>query len=248
MPLRPNVAKLKEVLLKAGVVDEFQMRAALGRLEQWGGRLTGVLSDMGFVDDETLVATLAQAFRVPVIHLGMVHRDATLLHKLDVAFCEEHGLFPVALKDRTATIAVSDPSELDTIDLLQQKLGLRVQVAIAPESEIRAAIARHYRGQDVPATRRTNNKARDAYIAATRGEVFELDDAPPPPPGSDPRAEFLRRPPSANTMLDEFLDEPKSDDFGPEALERLEAVKKNQLKTSAILRALHELLTEKGYR
>jgi hypothetical protein len=46
MALRPNVAKLKDVLLKSGLVDEFQMRSAMGRLEQWGGRLTGVIVEI----------------------------------------------------------------------------------------------------------------------------------------------------------------------------------------------------------
>lgn len=252
MALRPNVAKLRDLLLKVQVVDEFQMRAAMGRLEQWGGRLTGVIVDMGFTDDETMVQALSAALRLPVAHLGMVPKDAALLAKVDAAFCDEHGLFPVSLQNRVATIAVSDPTELDTIDLLQSKLGARVQIVIAPESEIRAAIAKHYRGQSVPATRKTNNRAREAHIEATKGEVFELDTREPPKPGEAAASKgeaWLKKAPSANTMLDDFLDgeEESADGLNPDELKRLETARENQLKANAILRALQALLTEKGY-
>lgn len=250
MALRPNVTKLKDVLLKAGVVDEFQMRSALGRLEQWGGRLTGVLVDMGLVDDETLINALANAFRLPVMHLGLVTKDSMLLSKVDIGFCEEHALFPVSLRDRVATIAVSDPTQLDPIDTLQKRLGARVQMVISPEPEIRAAIAKHYRGQDIASNKQPRNNAREAHIAATKGEAFELDLSEPPSADGSSREAFMKKAPSANTMLDEFMDDeaPKSAELTDEELKRLGEVQKNQARTSAILRALQELLAEKGVR
>lgn len=250
MALRTNVAKLKDLLLKAKVVDEFQMRAGMGRLEQWGGRLTGVLVEMGFCDDETMVNALSQMLRVPVAHLGMVPKDQSLLAKVDVTFCEEHGVFPVSLQNRVATIAMSDPTELDTVDLLSSRLNARVQVVVAAESEIKIAIAKHYRGVAPPATRKKDNRARDAHIESTKGQVFELDTSAPPQPGEEPSASraWMNKAPSANTLLDEFFEEaPKTEGFSAEELKRVQAAVENQKKTTAILTALQSLLAEKGY-
>ncbi len=114
-------------------------------------------------------------------------------------------------------------------------------------------IAKHYRGQDVPATSRHGamNRAREAHIEATKGQVFELDTTTPPKPGESPAPPaptFSRKSPSANTMLDDFLDDgARSADLSPEELKRLETARENQLKAGAILRALQSLLTEKGY-
>jgi hypothetical protein len=262
MALRSNVARLRDMLLKAKLVDEFQMKAAMGRLEQWGGRLTGIIVDMGFCDDEALTTALSQLMRVPVMHLGMVQKDQQLLSKLGVEFCEEHGVFPVSLQNRVATIAFSDPTEIDTVDAIAAKLNARVQVVIASEGEVKAAIAKHFRGQSVPATRPRGR----GYEAPTGGagqqspaqsmeQSFSLDTREPPKPGSEPdfvpgqRSDWMSKPPSANTMLDEFLDdEPaKTDGFTAEEVARLETVKVNQAKAGAILRALQQLLTEKGY-
>lgn len=258
MALRTNVGKLKDLLIKLKLIDEFQARAAMGRLEQWGGRLTGIIVDMGFVDDETLVNGLSKALGLPTVHLGMVQKDGALLAKVDAEFCKEHGIFPVSMSSRVATIAVSDPTELDTIDHLASRLGVRVQMAVAAESEIRAAIAKHYHGTSIPATR-DKNRARDAHISATSGAVFDLDTSSPSRPNEMPaqpqvseQQQWMQRPPSANTMLDEFFDEgdapaKKPDGFSPEEITRIRAAHENQGKAAAILKALQALLTEKGY-
>ncbi len=254
MALRTNVAKLKDLLIKARVIDEFQARAAMGRLEQWGGRLTGVIVDMGFCDDETMMNALSKALNLPTIHLGMVPRDGALLSKIDAAFCTEHGIFPVSLQNRTATIAMSDPTELDTIDALAARLGVRLQIAVASENEIRAAISKHYYGKAPPAARANQNRARDAHISATSGEVFELDTTTPDAASDAPRftqqQQWMNKPPSANTMLDEFLDEggeEANDGFTAEEVARIAAAQENQAKAASILWALQALLTEKGY-
>ena len=99
-----------------------------------------------------------------------------------------------------------------------------------------------------------SNRARDAHISATSGEVFELDTTSPMNSGvsqSSQAQAWMNKPPSANTMLDEFLDEgdggAKSDGFTPEEVARIETARLNQAKAASILRALQSLLTEKGY-
>lgn len=268
MALRPNVARLRDQLLRAKVIDELQMRSAIAHLEQWGGRLPTVLVEMGFCDEAELTNTLGEVLRLPTMHLGMVHHDKGALSKVSADFCDEHGVFPVSLQGRTATVAMADPTEVDTIDTLAAKLNARVQVVVAGETEIRNAINRHYRGlgpttqpnrartaftAEIPAA--SNSAPRAAPAPSVVGEdEIELDTSAPPEPGAAAAAartrDWMSRPPSANTMLDEFFDEgaeAKTDGFTPEELKRLEAARLNQEKTAAILRALQALLTEKGY-
>jgi hypothetical protein len=252
MAHRPNVNRLAGILKKAGLVDELQLRSALGRLEQWGGRLTSVLCDMGMVDGEEVAQTLSKALRLPIVHLGMVPKDGAALARLDATYCTEHGIFPVSLRDRVLTLAMADPTEIDVVDYVAAKVGARVQVVVASEAEISAAIARHYLGQ---APRKGDNLARRAFTSEvpTMGGL-ELDTTEPPPPTQEPPrgAPAPKRAPSANTMLDEMFDE-AGDKAGASGFTeaehaRLEAARVNQEKTSAILRALEALLAEKGYR
>lgn len=247
MALKPNVAKMRDLLLKARVVDELQMRSALARLDQWGGRLPKVIADMGFVDEQAVTETLSKALKIPVQQLGMVQRDGAALSRLDPDYCEEHAVFPISLRDRTLTLAMADPTEIDVVDLVASKVNARVSVVLASETQIRNAIAKHYRGQAVKAGDNLARRAFTSEVPSQRsGEAsFELDDAAPPPPGAPPP-----RNASANTMLDEmFGDEGAAAPAGftQEELTRLDAARLNQQKTAAILRALQELLAEKGF-
>ncbi|HYO71337.1 MAG TPA: hypothetical protein VEU33_35190, partial [Archangium sp.] len=39
--------RIGEILVKARVIDEMQLRSALAQHDQWGGRLSRIITDMG---------------------------------------------------------------------------------------------------------------------------------------------------------------------------------------------------------
>jgi Type II secretion system (T2SS), protein E, N-terminal domain len=253
MALPQSVMKMRDLLLRARVVDELQMRAALARLEQWGGLLPTVLADLGMVDEEQVTQTIATALRMPTQLLGNVTRDAQALARLDASFCEQRIIFPLALNSRTNTftMAVADPLDIDLVDLVASKVNARVQVVVASESQIRSAIAKHYRGHGASASPTNPSHARRPTSELPRAGAGPLEielDLAPPPAVAGPMAAMLRAPPSANTLLDEMLGEDERErGFSEEELARLGSLRLTQQKTQTIIRALLELLREKGY-
>ncbi len=252
MALPPNVLKMRDLLLRVRAVDEFQMRAALGRVEQWGGRLPRVLAELGMVDEEQVTQVIAATLRMPLQMLGNLPRDGTALSKLDGTFCEERAVFPFALNQRTNSlgVAVADPFDLEQVDLIASKVRMRVQVFIASESQIRAAIAKHYRNgpSGMPAGTPGRSLSAPPPPPPQGAMEIELDDAPPLPTHV-PEPERVERPQSANTLLDEMLGEDERDrGFTEEELVRVGNLRMTQQKTNTIVRALQELLREKGYR
>jgi hypothetical protein len=253
MALPPNVLKMRDLLLRTRAVDEFQMRAALGRVEQWGGRLPRVLAELGMVDEEQVTQLIAATLRMPLQMLGNLTRDGHALAKLDGSFCEERAVFPFAINQRTNSlgVAVADPFDLDLVDLIASKVHMRVQVFVASEAQIKAAVAKAY-GKAPPKdgmTAGTQSRAMTSAAAPPQGAMeLELDDAPPLPTHV-PEPERVERPQSANTLLDEMLGEDERDrGFTEEELVRIGNLRMTQQKTNTIVRALHELLREKGYR
>ncbi len=269
MALPRNILKYRDAFLKAGIVDDLQMRSASARLEQWGGRLAHVLVEMGFAKQDVVMKAVSDLFHMPVNHIEHVPKDALALAKIDVGTCEEKGVFPLSLKSRVLTLAVADPTEIVFIDELQQK-GVRVQTVLVSEAEIRQAINRHYRGivehkpvddgvdLSEPAPAAPDMSAGFIPVSQRNETEFDLEGggsflppkavkhAPPQPVAPPPDA--FRKSPSANTLLDEMFEEQaRPQGFTAEELQRLEAARVNQEKTSTILRALTELLREKGY-
>lgn len=259
MALPANVLKMRDLLLRANLVDEYQMRSALARLQQWGGRLPKVLADMGMVDEENVADQIARLLKLPRQSLGTILKDSAALARLDVAFCEEHAVFPVSFnaKTKTMVVAMADPLEIGVMDLISSKVNARVQPVVSPESQIMAALARHYRGATDASLAKSTNLARRAVTSdlpnpnrppISGSMELELDISAPLPVRHDELRGVMARAPSANTLLDEMLGDDDDDQrgFTEEELARIGNLRLTQQKTHAILRALQELLAERG--
>jgi hypothetical protein len=205
---------------------------------------------MGFCEEEKLLEGISKALKVPVVRLGMVPRDGPALARISAEFCTENGVFPVSLRDRTLMLAMIDPTLLSVADAAGSKAGARVQIAISSASEILSAIAKHYHGMAKAIDYKSN--APRQSVAMMNENTLELDDSAPPPPGSDGETASywgsgpIKAPPGASTLLDELVGDARAVELTDDEQRRLESVRINQDKASAILRALEALLKEKG--
>jgi hypothetical protein len=255
----PQRNRIGELLVKARIIDELQLRSALARHDQWGGRLSRIISDMGIATEETLINAIAQATGTQRMHLGNVTRDAGALAKVDVTMAEQKGIFPVALKDngKTLVLAMSDPTDLNTVDQVAAKSRTRIAVVVAGDQEIEHAILRHYRGQEpVMSARYTGQPKKPESVPEGEEDEFKVVDMSgntvvkriaeiSPSIAAQNAAEAGGS--SAGDLLDEILAGGSAPaGLSAEELQRLETVKVNQEKSSKILRALLELLLEKG--
>ena len=262
--------KIGEILVKARVIDEMQLRSALSQHDQWGGRLTRIISDMGLAGEDTLTEAVAQGMGMQRVQLGTA-KDPGALAKLDVTFAEQKGVFPVALRDngKTLVLAMADPSDLQTIDVVAARSRTRVVTVVAGDREIENAIQRHYRNMEPTSAPAQNQSAtrRGSVGTASSEDEFKivdmsgktvmkaLSDVAPsmarenaarqaaPAPAPAPSGGMA----SAADLLDEILSgsPAPTEVFSPEEMQRLQAVQINQEKSSKILRALLELLLEK---
>ena len=224
--------KIGDLLVKAGVITDLQLKAALGEQQQWGGKLGDILVRMEFLTEEILVRALSKQTGIPRADLsGEADRAALALIPADVA--EEFGLVPTALKEeaqgRAIVVAMSDPMNISVTDHLRSLTGARVDAQLAGASAIRNAISRWYRGEELLADedgqasmKIVNNSGNsvvtlDPRIAARKGAKAQA--APPPPADGAPR---------------------------PSAVEVLRGVEETQRRSVAALKAMVELLIEKG--
>jgi hypothetical protein len=230
--------RIDEILLQAGVVDDLQLRSALAQQAQWGGRIAHILVERKFATEDAVVDALAQALKVQRVRPAGLPKDGGALAKLDADFCQEKGVFPVAMRDsgKTLLLAMADPTDLELVDAINHRARARISVAIAGEGEIRAAIDRHYRNREPAAQRRSF-----ASVPA--------DPAPERPAHSVPAPSTGPAPESTHDVLDGLLGAPATATAGftREELEWLRSVAENQDKSGKVLRALTELLIEKGY-
>ncbi len=266
-------SRVGELLLKARVIDELQLRSARAQLDQWGGRIGKVITDMGLADEDTITATIAKAMGLQQVQLGHLPKDPTALSRLEVRFAEEHAVFPMALKDngKTLVLAMADPTDLELMDAAASRARTRISPVVAGETEIEHAILRYYRNQDPAAG--AAPRARQAIRRATQeveqvgddGEEFKIVDMSgktmikhladleggPTDPAGMPALPPRPGPPVPSSRTSELLDEmmapAASAALTAEERARLESLRVNQEKSAVIVRALAALLVEKGY-
>src|SRR5437588_4147650 len=105
--------RIGDLLVRAGVITELQLKAALAEQQQWGGKLGDILVRMEFLTEEVLVRALSKQTGIPRAELdGEPDRDALAQVPAEVA--EEFGLVPIGVNvnDGALTVAMSDPLNL----------------------------------------------------------------------------------------------------------------------------------------
>jgi len=102
---------------------------------------------LGFVSEAELSQLAADELGLPVAH-GVERRVAgEVLALVSGDLVRKHTILPLEADVDRVVIAVADPFDLTAVDELSHLLGRMVETEVAPRSEIRAAIDRHYGGE-----------------------------------------------------------------------------------------------------
>jgi hypothetical protein len=238
-------AKVGEILIKAGVIDEMQLRAALGDQSNWGGRLGVTLVKMGLVEERDLVRALAQQLQIPVVQLDGKRVQQEVLDLVPAEIAEKHLCVPLFVKEQGGTkslyIGMDDPGNLEAIDDLSFRTGLSIHPVLVSPSELCEAIDRFY-----------HRSSRELTSAAEGDESNGLS-----MDGAVARGAAAERAPVHESLfrevgeLQDSTDDPEiPTDFGPatavgEPASPGSAPAEND-PSRTILRALCQLLIEKG--
>ena len=138
--------RIGTILIDAGLIDEYQLSAAIGHQKQWGGRLVNILINRGFVDEQTVISVLKKQLGVKSASLEGIKISQKALDKVKHDIAEKYSIMPLDLDNKKLTIAMSDPTDLQVIDELSFMLGINIEPLLAAESSIKKAIAEHYTG------------------------------------------------------------------------------------------------------
>ncbi len=150
--MKEDKKKIGEILLEAGIINTMQLSVALGEQKQWGGRLGSVITRLGFADEKDIARVLEDQLGQSCISLDERVIPPDVLRRVRVDVAKKYGVVPIDFNKGLLTVAMSDPTDLGTLDELDFTLGVRIKPVLALESGIRRAIALHYEGV-VPETK-----------------------------------------------------------------------------------------------
>jgi type IV pilus assembly protein PilB len=139
--------RLGAYLLAAGLVDDETLSKALDiqRTQSLPKTKIGrLLIDMGMTDDVNIAKTLASQLNIDFIHLKNLKIQNAVLQTIPASIATSSMIIPISKKEKKLVVAMANPLEQYVIDDLRFITQLDIGIAVAPESEVLAAIDKYY--------------------------------------------------------------------------------------------------------
>lgn len=164
--------RLGELLLRSQIVTNAQLEQARAEQRRAGGRLSGQLTKLGFVREQDMTSFLSRQFGVPSVKLddlGEISEDVLKCIPRDMAI--KHTCIPINRSGMQLIVAMSDPTDMFALDDLKFLTGYNIEVVVAGEQSILAAIDKYYGAKAAP------KAGGDDYKAELAGlDEFNLDE------------------------------------------------------------------------
>ena len=137
---------LGEILVNSGIITVKTLERALTRQQGTGKRLGTVLEEMGVVTQEELTESLAKQSGLDTVKglLASSGFSAELIGLVPEEIAVSRLVFPLNLQAGVLTLAVSDPFDTETRELLERLNSLKIAPVLATRDEISNALHLHY--------------------------------------------------------------------------------------------------------
>lgn len=136
--------KLGDMLIKAGVITDVQLEAALKEQRQNGGRLGSNLNKLGFISEEDLTKFLGRQFGVPAVNLNDYEIEKSVLDIIPAEVALKHEVIPLSRSGKSLTIAIANPANVLAIEDLKFSTGYEIRIVVSAESSIQNTIEKYY--------------------------------------------------------------------------------------------------------
>ncbi len=246
--------RLGEILIQEGLIDRPALESALGQRERFGNRLARALIGLGLVDEAEMVRALSRRLGVPAARLEGKRIDPEVLALVPRELAERHACLPLFTKREAGVevlyLGMEEPGDLEAIDEVSFRSGLKVRSVTLPPSQLWATLERSYEVESVAP--RTGAPLAETPVES--GDTAPLLNGallqkPPTGPGEGkgapvPSAAATPQAPDA-PVVDPLTDALGEGGYAERAPQLGADGKPRDVATRTILRAVTQLLIEK---
>lgn len=138
--------RLGDLLVNEDIISDSQLQQALSEQSSTGKKLGAQLISLGVISEQQLLSFLAQQLNIPFLDLQELSLDPQSVNLLPEVHARRLRAIVTQSDDISATIAMSDPADLNAIDTISSLLSPRnISLAVAKESQLLEAFDRFYR-------------------------------------------------------------------------------------------------------
>ena len=133
-----------QVFLERGLIDEEELRTALNLQTESREKLGKLLVDLGYVSEKDCLGVVSEHLGIPSVTGAAYPAVPVLENILTHRFMKQCKFVPVALENNVLTLAMTDPLDDATLDLVRQTTGFSVKALLGAESEIMDVLEKFY--------------------------------------------------------------------------------------------------------
>lgn len=167
---------LGHILIREGIINLNQLEVAIREQKQTGRKLGEVLIDLGYTSEYQLVDFLSKEYGFPIINLDGFEIDPPVLKLIPKRTVLKHSLVPINHSGSTLFVAMSDPSDIVTVDDLRFATGYDIKPVVASERAIKKAIEKYYDTED--GLNEQKSEENSVRRLEAEGEIRESSAAP----------------------------------------------------------------------
>ena len=181
-----NADYILELLCDHGMLDQEQIDEGWEKVANSNGQLDilDALKNLGYIDDNETMAVLAQQYGLDTLNLDGYQIPVEVVESVPGSVAKQYKIIPVMRHDEMLTVAMSDPTDMETLDSLRYVLHCDVDAVISPKAQIQKLID-HYYGSIEDSVDSFLSEINEGDVESQlvadmqkQGESLEEDDAP----------------------------------------------------------------------
>ena len=135
---------LVDILVDLGFVSPDQVAALRTEAQSSGVGVVDLMVANKVVRPEDVTQAKAAHFGAEVVVLRDLKIPDEVIAAIPRHIARKYRVVPVFKQDNSLTVALADPSDLDTIDSLTHLLRMEINLQVASEADIESALSRYY--------------------------------------------------------------------------------------------------------
>lgn len=181
--MRISAETLKQLLTSSGKVTPEVLQQAETTATQTGQPLEQIVIHRHIIGERELVALYAKSLNLPYIDLTNVKIPREVLSRIPERIAKKYQvvLFGQDTKSGTWQLAMSDPEDVQAVDVIEKQLGGNLQVYVATQSDVLTVLDQYRTGLDNEINKAIRESAATGATAAKQETVTAEDiseDAP----------------------------------------------------------------------
>jgi general secretion pathway protein E/type IV pilus assembly protein PilB len=138
---------LVDILVDLGLANAEQVAKTRAEAQASNVGVVDLLLANKIIRPADVTQAKAAQFGAEVIQLGGIKIPDEVISIIPRHIAKKYRVIPVFKNDNKVAIAIADPSDLNTIDTLTHLLNAEIELRVASEPDIEAALGRYYGGR-----------------------------------------------------------------------------------------------------